>query len=135
MVTTHRNVEDLMRYHGKLEQFLAHNRCSVSISHCCRSQVWKGRCLQPRGNSGNPGLQTLPWSQCPTGLGAGSLATVDLTHGATGHVPGCSDGPHSWDRLLPSSVLGARQAQKPPDVSRVGLLSDGEEVGGSSGHR
>lgn len=44
-------------------------------------------------------------------------------------------GPRGWERLLPSSVLDARQAQKPPDVSRAGLPSDGEEVGGCPGHR
>lgn len=72
-------------------------------------------------------------SQCPVGLGTGSPALVDLGHRASGKS-GFLSWLHSWDNLLPSSVLGARQAQRPPDVIRAGLLSDGEEVGRCPGH-
>ena len=41
--------------------------------------------------------------------------------------------PRGWDRSLPSSVLGAMQAQKPPDVSRPACPLMGRKWAGARG--
>lgn len=126
-----------MRYHGKLEQCLAHYRCSVNVSHCgCHSQAWKGRCSHPEGpiqGAQCSGPQSQPGSQCPCRFGYGQASHSGPDSRSRWTRPGSSVGPQSWDRLLPSSVLGARQAHKPPDVSRSGLLSDGRKWVGAPG--
>lgn len=64
---------------------------------------------------------------------AGSPASAELGHKLPGMFPAPRVGPHGWNTLLPSSVLGARPAQKPPDVSRPARPLMGRKWAGALG--
>ena len=64
---------------------------------------------------------------------AGGPASAELGHELPGMFPAPWVGPHGWNTLLPSSVLGARPAQKPPDVSRPARPLMGRKWAGALG--
>lgn len=102
--------------HSELECCLARSECSVNTRCCCPySQGWKKVPTTSDTNSESPscGLWLQPGLRCPCRR-RGSQRSLSRPGPWSCHT--CL-GPHAWDRSLPSSVLGARQAQKPPDVS------------------
>lgn len=64
---------------------------------------------------------------------AGGPASAEQGHELPGMFPAPWVGPHGWNTLLPSSVLGARPAQKPPDVSRPARPLMGRKWAGALG--